>query len=309
MNSLAQTYRAVVPRAVRAPLWHARSAVWGSIAGPSPSDRRRQRAIILAAIGRPLATVFVNGINLRVDLRDEGVGRPIFVDREYEPAETEFLRRTLRPGMTFIDIGSNIGYFATLGSRLVGTDGEVIAFEPDPHNFGLLRENVEANRIYNVEPLNLALGAAESEMLLYRSRFNFGDHRLYGGGGEQAREAVKIKVKALDSVLESRGTGRVDVIKMDVQGFEYHVLEGMRGLFGGSHKPTLLTEFWPHGIEMAGGSPARFLAFFEEAGYSVGMLNPDGTTCRLAFERVFDQVPAFDPLKPDHSFLNLVFYR
>src|SRR6185312_2755012 len=179
MNSIARTYRSVLPRALREPLWHTRTAVWGSIAGPEPRARRRHRARILAAIGRPFATVAINGLRLRVDLRDEGVGRPIFVDREYEPAETAFLRGSLRPGMTFIDIGANIGYFTTLAGGLVGSGGKVISFEPDPHNFDLLGRNTAANGIRNAETLNFALGEGEAEMLLYQSKSNYGDHRLY----------------------------------------------------------------------------------------------------------------------------------
>ena len=308
MNSIVRTYRTVLPRAIRGPLWHTRTAVWGSIAGPGPRARRRHRASILSAIGRPFATVAINGVGLRVDLRDEGVGRPIFVDREYEPAETAFLRGSLRPGMTFVDIGANIGYFTTLAAGLVGPGGKVISFEPDPHNFDLLGRNVSANGIGNAEVLDFALGEDAGELLLYRSGSNFGDHRLYGGS-EDSRESLKIQVRALDAVLEARGIGRVDLIKMDVQGFEHHVLAGMKKTLERSERLVLLTEFWPHGIEMAGGSPEEFLAFFRGAGYSVGTLDPDGSTRRMGFDRVFERVPTFDPLKPDHSYLNLVFFR
>src|ERR1051325_7230549 len=78
--------------------------------------------------------------------------------REYEPATQKLIERCLQPGMVFIDVGANIGFFSVVAAQIVGNTGKVYAFEPSPRNIPLLRRNIEARGLSNVEIHEVALG-------------------------------------------------------------------------------------------------------------------------------------------------------
>jgi FkbM family methyltransferase len=273
------------------------------VAGPA-AERRRHWAYVRRRIGWYRQVVRVDGMALRVDLRDEGVGVPLYVRRAYEPRESAFVRRVLRPGMTVVDVGANLGYYALLAGRAVGPTGRVLAIEPDPQNFELLAENLRANRAGNVSPVNVALGAAPGTALLHRSPDNFGDHRLFGDG---TRPTVPVPVVVFDELVDRLGF--LDLVKIDVQGYEHHVARGMTRTLARGGVGTVLAEFWPHGIARAGGDPGQFVAVFERAGYRPSVLRDDLGLEPVSYAELDHRLPAFDPDAPDGSYLNLIFTR
>ncbi len=173
--------------------------------------------------------------------------------RQYEPFETSLLTAELRPGMTILDIGANIGYYSLLFSKLVGDSGRVYAFEPAPQNFSLLERNLARNHRRNVIALNQAVGNRSGQSFLYLSGDNHGDHQAYPSGDE--RPAVPIALGRVDDCV----VGLVDLVKLDIQGFEAHALAGMEATIAANPNLILFTEFWPAGMERAGSDPARFL--------------------------------------------------
>jgi FkbM family methyltransferase len=201
-------------------------------------------------------------------------------------------------------VGANLGYYALLASRAVGPAGRVVAVEPDPHNFGLLTENLRRNAAGNVRPVNAALGAARGTAHLHRSPGNFGDHRLFGDG---TRSTVPVPVAVFDELADPLGF--VDFVKMDVQGYEHHVVRGMTRTLARGGAGTVLAEFWPHGIERAGGDPREYVAAFELAGYRPAVLRDDLGLEPVDYAGLVRRLPAFDPAAPDGSYLNLVFTR
>jgi FkbM family methyltransferase len=166
----------------------------------------------------------IAGMNMRIDLRDEGVGHIMYDSRDYEPVETRFVTQTLKPGGVFLDIGANIGFYSVQASRVAGPEGRVVAIEPDSYNFGLLKQNIRANQVgAPITPLNIALGEDPGVAYLHKNPLNFGDHRMYGKVAD-ARHTTEVTVKPLDMVVRDLALPQVDLIKMDVQGFEFHVL-------------------------------------------------------------------------------------
>ena len=171
----------------------------------------------------------------------------------YEPFETSLLSAEIRPGMTIVDVGANIGYHTLLFSKLIGDAGRVYAFEPEPQNFSLLQQNLARNARTNVIALKRALSDKTGQSFLYLSTENHGDHQTYSS--EDNRQKVPITMTRLDDCVE----GPVDLIKMDVQGFEAHALNGMEAVIAASPRLTIFTEFWPEGLRRAGSDPADFL--------------------------------------------------
>jgi FkbM family methyltransferase len=293
-----------VPQAVRAQVWEIRRD------GIHPVTRNWLARIRVLA-GRPVACVDIEGFRLYVDLRDkDGVGRPIYCRAKYEPSETTVVCGALQRGMTVVDIGANIGYFTVLAARLVEERGRVLAFEPDPHNFALLTKSICANRLRNVTALNMALGAESGSARLYRSHSNFGDHRLYSDPKSAGRSSEEVPVDTLDNVLAAHRAAKVDFIKMDVQGYEHSVLRGMAATLAANPGIQVLTEFWPLGIERAGGSPVEFFRTLEAAGLSATLTGPAGTLIPTYLDDVMQRVAGkFSEDAPDGAFVNLFFQK
>lgn len=225
--------------------------------------RATLRALIPERARFGAATVVLN--------RDDPVVSGSLAMGWFEPSETDFLRTRLRRGATFVDIGANIGYYSALAAHLVGSEGVVIAVEPDAVNCGYLEATVEANGTSNVHSFQLALAEAPGQRILYRSRDNLGDHRLYDPGEE--REAVQVEVTTLDRLMdEARAPVEELFVKMDVQGGEGWVLQGAGETLRRAGLLTMLMEFWPRGLERAGFEPLVLLKLLQSYGVELHRL-------------------------------------
>ena len=162
--------------------------------------------------------------------------------------EHEFLSRHVSPGMTVLDIGSNIGLYSILLADLVGAAGRVFAFEPDPVLFQAALSNTLSNGKQDIVLLrNVALGSKPGDAMLYRPQFNSGDNRL--SASPTHKEAVRVRVETLDSILPNE---KIDFIKMDVQGWEAEVLRGMEQILKRNSQAQIYFEYWPEGLRRAG---------------------------------------------------------
>ncbi|HEU5202203.1 MAG TPA: FkbM family methyltransferase [Nitrospira sp.] len=169
-------------------------------------------------------------------------------------AERHLMEERVRPGMRIVDIGANVGLYSTLLARLVGPNGHVHAFEPEPSLFRALQGNLQMNNLGNLTAVNAALGDRSGTTTLYRSPFNTGDNRL--GGLGQLGQRIDVQILRLDDALPFPS---VDFIKMDVQGYEMAVFEGMEGVLRANAQLEILFEFWPSGLHAAGTDPAALL--------------------------------------------------
>jgi FkbM family methyltransferase len=203
----------------------------------------------------------------------------------YEKAETAFFLSHCRPGMTFLDIGANYGYYTALFLTRSGPGSRVIALEPDLQNFEFLQRTVVANKGENVTCLPLAASDKAGRATLYRNLENRGDNRLYPN--DLASSACEVETNTIDSILRRLSVDQVNLIKMDVQGFEGRVLEGMKNTLGAASRFTQMKEFWPYGLRQSGTDPANFLRALEETGFTLfdvtgrGCLRPVGPHDRL----------------------------
>lgn len=189
--------------------------------------------------------------------------------------EHHLLPHLVRPGMHVADVGSNLGLYTLELARLAGPTGRVYAFEPDPLMFAALRENLAANRATNVETFACAIGAEPGELLLQRSAFNSGDNRIGSHTGTALHsEQIAVPVRPLHQALADRP---VDLIKMDVQGWEGAALRGMGPLLDANPALQIYFEFWPHGLQRAGTSVEALAALLHRYGLSVCTLAADGT--------------------------------
>jgi len=167
------------------------------------------------------------------------IGAAIAREHAYEPHVTAEIRRCLLPGGVFVDLGANLGYFTLLAAARVGARGRVIAFEPNPRNCDLLRHSIDANGFAHVELHPCAVAEQERRLMLDTQGTTSTGLVVdpVPGGGKPLVQAV-----ALDDTL--RDVGRVDLIKMDIEGGEPRALRGMPNLLR-THRPIIVTEFCP----------------------------------------------------------------
>ena len=173
----------------------------------------------------------------------------------WEAAETELCRCLLRPGMRVVDAGAHAGYYSVLFSHLVGAQGSVLAFEPEPANFRMLLANLLLNNCGNVQARPQALADGCGTGLLHLSAENAGDHRLAPAPG---RRSVEVETIDLDTAL---GGAPLDFIKIDTQGAEPRILAGMSATLSANRERLgCLMEFAPGLLELAGISLDRYAA-------------------------------------------------
>lgn len=175
---------------------------------------------------------------------------------EYEPFETALIKQSVKPGQVVLDIGANIGYYTLIIARQVGEMDHVFALEPDPTNFTVLKKNVETNGYTNVTLVQKAVSNTTGHLNLYMRDDHYGDHRIYAPG--DGRQAVQVEVVWLDDFF-AEFECPIDFIKMDIQGAEKGVVEGMTALLKRQNHLSMLTEFWLVGLAGFGTTPKAYL--------------------------------------------------
>lgn len=227
----------------------------------------------LRAIRGNFATVTVGGKRLTVDLRDDVMGFHLAFRRIWEPNETAFVSRTLRPGDCVVDVGANLGYYATLFGGLVGPEGRVLAIEANPANADLCARNLAQNHLDGVVTLERAAAGPEgSSALLYMSRNNFGAHTMVKPDGDA--EAVRVEVIPIDALVAD--WPRLDFIKIDVEGYEPFVFAGARAALARFPDVAIMCEFDPSYIARAGRDPFAFLEELAGQGFGFSTIGPGG---------------------------------
>ena len=198
--------------------------------------------------------------------------RPLyFAYKQYsDRAERNLLRRVLFPGAVVVDAGANIGIYSSFLARCVGRTGEVHSFEPAPENFKRLYAATRC--LANVRPNAAAVGERSGKSQLYVSENLNVDHRAYAPATE-SRLAIDIEMMALDDYFKPGTT--VDLIKLDLQGYELHALHGAKRVLSENSEIKLLLEFWPHGLESAGGHWRELVQLLRGLGMRVLQLKND----------------------------------
>ena len=186
-------------------------------------------------------------------------------------AERELLRQILFPGAVVVDAGANIGIYSQFLSRHVGATGVVHSFEPSPENFERLRS--ATRKLSNVRLSQSAVGERSGNSELYLSDKLNVDHRAYMAGGD-SRRTIPIEMVALDDYFKPGE--RVDLIKMDIQGYELHALQGANRVLVDNPDIKVLFEFWPYGLKQAGGNWIDVITALEGSGMVIQQVSTGG---------------------------------
>ena len=196
----------------------------------------------------------------------------LFFFGTYEPELRRIMRRVLTPGCVAVDVGANTGWHTVLMASLCGTTGRVLAFEPNPSVMARLRLNLEVNRLTQVElfPVALSDSCARLPFCAPPSHApSSGDgHVLPSVSGSAADGSIVVEARALDALAEKCRLDRLDLIKIDVEGYEWPVLQGAQHTIA-RHRPHVLFEHNEDYVARGRGSADAIYAYFARRGYAL----------------------------------------
>jgi FkbM family methyltransferase len=244
---------------------------WGSLRRAALWDHAVERRLEV-----PLTVRWYDGLEVDVMLGNDH-SLCLYVGGTFEPNEFAFLGQILKPGMTMLDVGANEGLYTLFGANRVGATGRVVAFEPSSREHRKLQHNVARTRLGNVTVVPTAIGSREGTAALQIASGVHSGHNTLGALVYDDAPAVGVEhvpVERLDSVVDRLGLAGVDVIKIDVEGAEMHVLDGARRTLA-IYRPLLLVEANDEALRAQGASNDALLTFLrDELDYSILVFSP-----------------------------------
>lgn len=211
---------------------------------------------------------------------DWSVGSTIISQKVYEPHLTSLLRKTLRPGMVFVDIGANLGYFTLLAAKIVGNTGHVFAFEPSEYNYKYLLYNTKLNNFDNVDIYPFPV-AEKKGWFEYISHGSNGDIlEVNSTTIEDVASKVLVRSTTIDDVLGH--IQQLDVIKIDIEGGEYRAFMGAKKTIA-QNRPIIFSEFSPPMLKNNSNVPAKqYLKWLIDQNYHISVIDgvDQATQCR-----------------------------
>lgn len=211
-----------------------------------------------------------NGVTYDLDL-SQGIDLAIFLGNMFERGTQNALRKWVKPSSLVLDIGANIGAHSLPLAQLVGPSGRVLSFEPTDYAYKKLLRNLELNPDLapRVTPFNCFLAAkdeADVPTSIYSSWPLTPSEDLHAKHLGQAMPVEKASARSIDGVLAEMGNPTVQLVKLDVDGFETEVLRGATALLRDS-RPVFLMELSPYVLDERGSSLEELLACFAPHGY------------------------------------------
>jgi FkbM family methyltransferase len=230
------------------------------------------------------------------DLRDATAAEVCFTGR-YEPQETQLLRDLLQPGHVFVDVGANWGYYTLAAAHMVGPEGWVVAFEPEPRLFALLRANIDVNTLRHVLLKPFAIGPRQERVPFSAFKAEDGNWGLSHAVDRDRADVTDFESDSLplDDALDGASVDAVQLVKIDVEGAETGVLAGMqRGLASGRYRYIML-ECHPGLLAERGLTETSCVAALSDAGYRLWLIAQSPAMHRRAARR---HVPRGELLRP-----------
>ncbi len=217
------------------------------------------------------------GAKMLVDTRDAMVSPWLVLDGLWESHVTDWLQKTLRAGQVFVDVGANVGYFTLLGAMLVGPEGRCVAIEAHPRLAELLQRNVIINGVHPYVTTWHRAAWSEPTDLKLHMRGNFASNSSVGSIGPDAlsrlgdtETIVEVEAVRLDDLLAD--LPRIDVMKIDVEGAEVHVVTGLARTLDANPALTIMFEWSPAQITDVGDNPGRLLDRLTSHGFRFRLL-------------------------------------
>jgi FkbM family methyltransferase len=209
------------------------------------------------------------------------VSRHLLLDGSWEKENWDRIETNLPTDGVFVDVGAHIGYYSLKAAHKVGSNGRVIAVEPNPETLKKLRANLDASKALKiVQVAPFACSDKEADLEFFAApRSNTGESSLARNNATQEGNDVKtyqVHARPLDDILEEAGVKRVDTIKIDVEGADFMVLKGAERTINRFH-PVIYVETIDRHLKEMGSSVAELKSWVLAHGYKANAL-PLGNT-------------------------------
>ena len=237
-------------------------------AGGKGLFRRAEPSLVRAGLLNPVRVEVDPDVSLLLDPGDD-VARTILISRagRWEPEVWAAISSGLSPGAVFFDVGAHTAYDSLKASRVVGDQGRVVAFEPNPNTLSALRSNIAASRSQNVIVQPIACTDVEQMLALFDSTpgGNSSSSSLSEANAGERSPSDTVKGRPIDAVVAETGLTRLDVLKADVEGAELLVLRGATETLRRFH-PKLILEVVPRQLENMNTSVEELEPFIRSHG-------------------------------------------
>lgn len=177
---------------------------------------------------------------------------PSMMSGDYENTELDMFNKLLKTNNVVLDIGANVGVYSIEASKKIGKKGKVFAFEPVPENVELLKFNLAANNASNVAVIPAGVGSKDGKLKLYLAEHSIATH----SAGKISDKFIEVATFAIDSFVKSQKLKKIDMIKIDIEGYEGYAIEGaMKTII--KQQPILFIEFSADHLKRCGYSPTQ----------------------------------------------------
>lgn len=216
----------------------------------------------------------INGILFEFNFDYSGKIKEMYFGN-YQPIIPEILKKYLKKGDIFIDVGASIGYFSAIAAGYVGENGQVHSFEPAPEYFQKLDALSKMNSQYNIVVNQFALGEKEEFGKIYvEGPSDIGNNTFFPdlfNADIKKGKVVPVPVRRLDSYIKEKGLNNIKLIKIDVEGFEFPVLKGLSDYLaecsGAGFCPPIICEIIPSAYPHSGCKLQDLLDYMSKFSY------------------------------------------
>jgi FkbM family methyltransferase len=223
---------------------------------------------LIGMIANGKVNAIVNQANMKLDIK-EGIQRQMFLGC-YEPTQTNWFKTCVKNGDVFIDVGANFGYYTSLGASIVGEKGRVFAFEPSPVANIVIENMIADSNINNVVLIKSAVGDTNGAVDLYMPNTEY----LHSPSIMQSDidfTPIQISVVTLDNFEPFKGIDEIKLIKIDVEGYEPNVLDGMDNLIKEKRVKNIFCEFNSWWLERNSITSKQLLERFLDYRYKINL--------------------------------------
>lgn len=237
----------------------------------APVQMARRIGALAARAGLPLALPIRSGVGKGLRLQLQNATRS-HLRGDCELPVQQVLTDRLRPGDVFLDVGASIGFFTLMAARLVGPEGLVYAVEPVASNADAIETNARINHLGNVRTVRAAAGARNGQGMLFLARHAGGATLSEADRPPDLVGEVSVPVVSLDQLIADGRMRPPSLVKIDVEGAELAVLEGMAECLA-RHRPQLVFEVDDRDAEIAETKFAALTGWLRHAGYETERLD------------------------------------
>lgn len=214
-----------------------------------------------------------------VDLRDHGIGKKLALTGIHEAASSAQLKKELDPGMNVLEVGANIGYYVKLVANEIGPDGRILAFEPSRVNMDVLRKNIALSSLEEIVCVeNMAVGETSgSAKLFLMDKANASSLIQRTSSALKQVDTQIVPVVSIDDYLSSHEFN-FDWFRMDVEGYEFEIVRGMKESILKSNPKGCFIEVHSSLFPELGHTTAEFLDLMNSVGFVLNIARFRGRT-------------------------------